>query len=61
MNTVLQLAKNKGCSPQVILQVNNNFVHKIYHDKQTVRTERTEKWISLTLFSPLVRKVTNLF
>jgi len=41
--------------------MNNNFVHKIYHDKQMVRTERTEKWITLTLHSPLVRKVTNLF
>ena len=61
MSVVLQIAKNKGRSPQVILQMNSNFVHKIYHDKQTVRTERTEKWITLTLHSPLVRKVTNLF
>ena len=61
MSTVLQITKSNGCSPQVILQMNNNFVHKIYHDKQTVRTERTDKWITLTLHSQLVRKVTNLF
>jgi chromosome condensin MukBEF complex kleisin-like MukF subunit len=61
MSTVLQIAKSNGCSPQVMLQMNNNLVHKIYRDKQTVRTERTEKWITLTLHSPLVRKVTKLF
>jgi exonuclease V gamma subunit len=60
MSTIVQIAKNNGCSPQIILQMNNNFVHKIYHGKQTVRPERTEKWITLTLHSPLVRKVTNL-
>jgi hypothetical protein len=60
MSTIPQIAKNNCTSPQVILQMNNNFVHIIYHDRQTVRTERTEKWITLTLHSPLVRKVTNL-
>jgi hypothetical protein len=61
MSTILKIAQKQLLFATSIPSDEKNFKHTMYHDKQTVRTQRNEKWITLTLYSPLVRKVTNLF
>ena len=65
--TILTIAKNNGYPINMIHGLKTKLINREKKQKQTQTLQQQEtitprnKWITFTYFSPLVRKVTNLF
>jgi hypothetical protein len=62
--TILAIAKHNGYPTSMIHNLETRLTNRKQNQKQKQEDEETglrKKWVTITLFSPLIRRITNLF
>jgi len=59
--TIVSTATNNGYPKQTIYKLRDKIKHKKQQEQKQNLTTEHKKWTTFTYFSPLIRKVTNLF
>jgi len=61
-NTIVTMAINNGYPKNIIYNLRKKLTNrKNYNETQEQRKEQSKKWTTFTYFSPMIRRITNLY